>query len=1183
MPMRPLARRAATLLTTLALAGALLPSPALGRPAAPVSAPADGPTAPLDASSKLRGDLAALVAGEIALDPRIPGLVAGYRDGELPYFAYLAEPDDAGHRAVLEGLGARVLRSYRSVPVFALASSPTTVLRVAAQPWVDWMAPIELVVALDEPVVDQSRATTADVGAPDQWNAGVTGTGIRIAVLDTGVDPVHPDLDDLDFGDWSPLPLSPAKVVEARDFNGGGCTPIVADGHGHGTHVAGIATGTGEGTALADDNGRYAGIAPDAQLAVGKVLTDAGAGINSDLIAAMEWAAMPDSPDPTSCSVGADIVNLSLGSEARPGRLNSGGDVDMVSLVLNRLAVQYGTLFVVAAGNSGPYIGSVLEAPGSAAQALSVAAAAKDWDVNHDDTLSGDTCAGWQHPPSTNEDDDCSGGVGTQPPSVASFSSRGPSGDVWLRPDITAPGYNIVSAQSTTGVALAQNDLSRNTRADPLYATATGTSMAAPATAGSAALLLDAYRQRYGVDPTGASGIAGLNAPAYALLRAALMNSAGGDLYESRWILTTDTTTSFACPDPDPLFGLCAIAELLADTAMGSLTLYEVRNRVADPYVGPLAEGAGKLQVGRAIAALRDGLVVYSAASGSGPTTGTGHRDFQGSWQVGAVTAGSTITQPFVLHAAPDAGGLNVSFGFDPGHPSDGSRAIPTGGAAGSWRLSLPGSTAVSAGASSTVSFSITIPDSTPAGTYTGAVLIRTSAGQAIRVPVFASVALHDPDVAEGNAPGAQARFTSALDVFAKDDTIWPSAAGAAPTGSNADWLVFPVELSGGLSEARFSVYDAAAGNETYDLYLYDSRLDLIRSTHPFVAPGSGLTDHNANAARGPSTAASPQVLSVATPAAGRQYVVVSRARIGGTTSGDFGAFVMTLDEIGAAAADLVVSGITTLQNTGTGGANSKPQAGDKVIVRAILTNVGTAAAVPSQTSFALDDQPMAGSPVATGPIEPGQSRTIELRWDTRGLNGDHVISVTADSAEAVAESKEDNNTSTLTVSVRGNKVTNGDFEQANAAGTGPEAWEGSSTGAGTTGWSEEGGTEGSRAATISGTGGNVALAGVPTWTSDPIEVSPGQALSLRVSVSSESLSSAPAAGLAYLGAAGELLNTVRLIELPLASDGFTTLEQAVTLPPGVAQVRVVLFGFSPTDPRTAGTVTFDDIGLFEE
>ena len=76
-------------------------------------------------------------------------------------------------------------------------------------------------------------------------------------------------------------------------------------------------------------------------------------------------------------------------------------------------------------------------------------------------------------------------------------------------------------------------------------------------------------------------------------------------------------------------------------------------------------------------------------------------------------------------------------------------------------------------------------------------------------------------------------------------------------------------------------------------------------------------------------------------------------------------------------------------------------------------------------------------------------------------------------------------------------------------------------------------------------------------------------------------MSSAPGVGLAYLGAAGELLQTVRLIEVPLATQGFSTLEQSVTLPPGVAQVRVVLFGFAPTDTRTTGTVTFDDVGLF--
>lgn len=863
-----------------------------------LAAPAPGGAQSAPPDSKLRGGLAELVAGSRAPDARIPGLLAGHGPGELAYFALVAGPKQPAHRAQLAAAGARVLRDYRSLDLFALASDPATVLRVAALPWVERLAPVDVVVALNHEVeVDQSRGKTADVGAPPWWSLGVTGAGVRIAVLDTGYDPTHPDLDDLDFRHWS-SPLNPPKVVDARNFNGGGCEPLGAfDGHGHGTHVAGIATGTGEGSPLAGDDGKYAGIAPGAELAVGKALTDAGAGLNSDLIAAMEWAAMPEEPGPLGCGIDADIVNISLGSEARPTRLNSGDDIDLVSFALNRLAVKYGTLFVAAAGNSGPFIGSTLEAPGSAAQALSVAASAKDWDVNHDDTLSGDTCAGWRHPPSSSfGNNDCSAGVGDQPPSISSFSSRGPSGDLWLRPDLAAPGYNIVSAQSATGAALLANDINRNTKGDPLYATATGTSMAAPAAAGSAALVLQAYRQRHGSDPSGGSGVDGLKAPAYALLRAALMNTAGGDMYESRWILTTDAATRLDCPPtPDPLFPtFCGLGKIFIDLiadAFGSFTLYEVRNGPADPYVGPLAEGAGKLNVGRAIAALRDGVVAYSAASGSGAAAGTGHRDLQGSWQVGSILAGSTQSQRFVLRAAPGSGPVSVTFSFTPGTPSDGSRAIPA-----SWAVRLPGRTSVGRGKSTVVKLSVAVPSNAAPGTYTGNVLARVSNGQTLRIPVFASVALHDPNRAEGNAPGPQARIASARDVFAKGDTSWPSAAGAAGTGANADWLVYPVELAAGLDRARFSVYDADRGDETYDLYLYDSHLDLVASTHPFLA--EGVTDPVANDARGPSTQATPQTLTIESPAAGRHYVAVNRAKVGGTSAGDFGAFVLTLDEI---------------------------------------------------------------------------------------------------------------------------------------------------------------------------------------------------------------------------------------------------------------------------------------------
>ena len=204
------------------------------------------------------------------------------------------------------------------------------------------------------------------------------------------------------------------------------------------------------------------------------------------------------------------------------------------------------------------------------------------------------------------------------------------------------------------------------------------------------------------------------------------------------------------------------------------------------------------------------------------------------------------------------------------------------------------------------------------------------------------------------------------------------------------------------------------------------------------------------------------------------------------------------------------------------------------------------------------------------------------MGWDTRGANGDYVITATADTLEAVAESDEANNRGQLSVTVRGNKVRNSSFEQPDSAGNGPDGWSGSSTAAGSASWSE-GGSDGQRSASFSGTGGNAALSGVPTWTSEPIAVTPGEVLTLTAKVQVTGASSAPTVGLAYLGPAGSLLQTVKVLTAPLATDGFAALSQNVTIPSGVASVRVVLAGFAPTDLDTSGTVTFDEIGLFAQ
>ncbi|CAL9568201.1 hypothetical protein SUDANB95_04738 [Actinosynnema sp. ALI-1.44] len=164
------------------------------------------------------------------------------------------------------------------------------------------------------------------ISAPTAWAAGHTGAGTTVAVLDTGIDQSHPDLQD--------------AVTNAHNFTD---SDTADDRVGHGTHVA--STITGGSTA-------YRGVAPDAKLLNAKVLDDRGYGQDSWIIAGMEWAA----------ANGADVVNMSLGSP-----MPSDG-TDPLSQAVNRITAEHDTLFVIAAGNSGGLIGS----PGAADAALTV-------------------------------------------------------------------------------------------------------------------------------------------------------------------------------------------------------------------------------------------------------------------------------------------------------------------------------------------------------------------------------------------------------------------------------------------------------------------------------------------------------------------------------------------------------------------------------------------------------------------------------------------------------------------------------------------------------------------------------------------------------------------------------------------------------------------------------------------
>ncbi|HEX7255721.1 MAG TPA: CARDB domain-containing protein, partial [Gaiellaceae bacterium] len=249
------------------------------------------------------------------------------------------------------------------------------------------------------------------------------------------------------------------------------------------------------------------------------------------------------------------------------------------------------------------------------------------------------------------------------------------------------------------------------------------------------------------------------------------------------------------------------------------------------------------------------------------------------------------------------------------------------------------------------------------------------------------------------------------------------------------------------------------------------------------------------------------------------------------------------------------------------------------VTITATVSNAGPGRAGASKTEFLLDGTTVLGV-IDTPALAAGASAQVSLAWNPRKLKGEHQLRATADKPGAIAEENEGNNAATLTVTVHGNHVENGDFEQQTAAGE-PEAWSAESTGAGTASSSSGGGTDGSHAAQMSGNGGSAALSGSPTWTSAPFAVEAGKVYDVSAAVKASGLSSAPSLGLIYLGAAGQVLDTVKVLTGPLQTDGFSVLEQSVTIPPLVMQVRVVLTGFAPTDLATRGTVTFDDVGVY--
>lgn len=266
----------------------------------------------------------------------------------------------------------------------------------------------------DSPVYTQLDVAVPSSGGQIPYQAGITGKGVVVAVLDTGIDP-HEDLTE---------PTN--RILAWKDLVNQKDSPY--DDNGHGTHVAGIIAGNGRYS-----NGKYRGIAPEAMLVGIKILDEDGSGRLSDVISGIEWCI-----DSLS-ALNIKAINLSIGSEVQESYR-----VDPLCRITTA-AWEKGITVCAAAGNSGPKFGSI-NTPGINPVIITVG------NLDDRNTL-------------TDIDD-----------ILAPSSSRGPTPDRLIKPDLVAPGTNITSLKVGGG-----------------YTTLSGTSMATPLVTGAVALILQKW------------------------------------------------------------------------------------------------------------------------------------------------------------------------------------------------------------------------------------------------------------------------------------------------------------------------------------------------------------------------------------------------------------------------------------------------------------------------------------------------------------------------------------------------------------------------------------------------------------------------------------------------------------------------------------------------------------------
>ncbi len=246
------------------------------------------------------------VSGEALAQPQMVRIIMVF--SKTPTFTQQEGPRAAKE---IRGFGGRVRRQYRLIPAMSAEVPKQALRRIRRLPGVAFVEEDQLVYAVDAELDNTWGVKRIGAGAVHSYNKG---TGIKVAIIDSGIDYNHPDL--------------AANYAGGYDIYNNDNDPM--DDYGHGTHVAGTVA------ALDNDTG-VIGVAPEAHLYAIKVLGSSGSGWWSDVISGIEWAVAND----------MQVINMSLGSSSGSSALGIACDA----------AEDAGVVVVAAAGNSGNFWG----------------------------------------------------------------------------------------------------------------------------------------------------------------------------------------------------------------------------------------------------------------------------------------------------------------------------------------------------------------------------------------------------------------------------------------------------------------------------------------------------------------------------------------------------------------------------------------------------------------------------------------------------------------------------------------------------------------------------------------------------------------------------------------------------------------------------------------------------------